>query len=402
MDSIVAFLILAVVYYIGELVGTLSKAKIPSVFITACLFILGYWTFFPKNIVSLAGMGAPLGGTLVVMMTCVHVGTILSIKQLLEQWKIVIITLAGIVGMCILCWFIAVPIVGKDFVIAGLPPLTGGIVAASMMQTAAAEKGLMAASVLAIAMYCIQGFVGYPLTAICLKREGKKLLKKYHENKENIILTDTGEIDTNLGNMKVNITEKKRLIPAIPEKYTSSVLILMKVIFVAFIANRLSALTGGAIHQAVLALIVGIIATEIGFLDKNSLQKANAYGFLMYVLMMFIFDGLKSATPDMLKECIVPMAIIIVIGVIGMAILSIIVGKVLKVSYEMAFATSLTALYGFPPNLILTQEASKALAETPEEEQYLMDQMAPMMIVGGFVTVTITSVLIAGTFVNLL
>ena len=31
-----------------------------------------------------------------------------------------------------------------------------------------------------------------------------------------------------------------------------------------------------------------------------------------------------------------------------------------------------------------------------------MDQMAPMMIVGGFVTVTITSVLIAGTFVNLL
>ena len=119
-------------------------------------------------------MGAPLGGTLVVMMTCVHVGTILSIKQLLEQWKIVIITLAGIVGMCILCWFIAVPIVGKDFVIAGLPPLTGGIVAASMMQTAAAEKGLMAASVLAMySRICRLSF-----NCNLFKKRREKIIKK--------------------------------------------------------------------------------------------------------------------------------------------------------------------------------------------------------------------------------
>ena len=41
----------------------------------------------------------------------------------------------------------------------------------------------------------------------------------------------------------------------------------------------------------------------------------------------------------------------------------------------MALATSLTALYGFPPNYILTEEAAKALAQTPEEKQFLMDNI---------------------------
>ena len=160
--------------------------------------------------------------------------------------------------------------------------------------------------------------------------------------------------------------------------------------------------TGGKLNAAVITLVLGIVFTELGFLDKNSLQKSGSYGFLMYVLMIFVFSGLKDATPEMLLECIGPMFVIIVVGVIGMGILSIAVGKFLNVSWRMALATSLTALYGFPPNYILTEEAAKALAQTPEEKQFLMDNTLPQMIVGGFVTVTITSVIIAGIFVNLI
>ena len=43
-----------------------------------------------------------------------------------------------------------------------------------------------------------------------------------------------------------------------------------------------------------------------------------------------------------------------------------------------------------------------SLGKTEEEFQYLMSKMFPSMIVGGFTTVTITSVVIAGMFVNLL
>jgi len=104
----------------------------------------------------------------------------------------------------------------------------------------------------------------------------------------------------------------------------------------------------------------------------------------------------------MLMEIVVPLMGIIILGVSGMAILSMVLGKRLGYTKEMAFAVALTALYGFPPNYILTEEASKALGETPEEREFLMDEMLPKMLVGGFTTVTIVSVIIAGIFVNLI
>lgn len=68
----------------------------------------------------------------------------------------------------------------------------------------------------------------------------------------------------------------------------------------------------------------------------------------------------------------------------------------------MAFATSLTALYGFPADYILTLEVVKSLTDDPEEQEVLKDHMLPPMLVGGFVTVTIVSVVLAGIFVQLI
>lgn len=400
MQAIVAFFILAALYALGDFVGTRTKAWIPSVFVVACLFMVGYWTFFPKDIVALAGMGAPLGGTLAILFCITHMGTIISVKELLAQWKIIVVTLIGLVGMIIFCWFICVPLVGKAYVIAGLPPLTGGIVAAVMVQQAAVQKGLETASVLAICMYVMQGFAGYPITAVLLKKEGKKLLKDYRNG--TAVAVQTAKVEGSNGKLATAEPEKKKLIPPVPEKYNGTALILAKLASIGVLAYLIQTWTHGVLNQAVVALILSVLATELGYLDKDSLHKAGSFGFLMFVLMIFVFSGLAKATPAMLGKIALPLVLIIVVGVIGMIIFALIAGKLLHISPYMAIATSLTALYGFPPNYVLTEEAAKALAETPEEKQYLMDAMLPQMIVGGFVTVTITSVVVAGIFINLL
>lgn len=117
---------------------------------------------------------------------------------------------------------------------------------------------------------------------------------------------------------------------------------------------------------------------------------------------MFIYDGLKDCTMEMLGNIVVPMILLIVIGVAGMAALVFVISKVLHTGFGLSFATALTALYGFPMNAIITESTCNALAETEEEKKYLMGQMFAPMIVGGFVTVTITSVMIAGVFANML
>lgn len=210
------------------------------------------------------------------------------------------------------------------------------------------------------------------------------------------------KVEGSNGKLAAQEPERKKLIPPVPEKYNSTALILAKLSSVGVLSYLIQVWSGGILNMAVVALVLSILATELGYLDKDSLHKAGSFGFLMFVLMIFVFSGLAKATPAMLGSIVFPLVTIIVIGVIGMSVFALIAGKLLHISPYMAVATSLTSLYGFPPNYVLTDEAAKALAETPEEKEYLMNAMLPQMIVGGFVTVTITSVVIAGVFVNLL
>lgn len=390
-----AFVICALVFIIGEVVTTLTKAWIPSVFVTAVVVLIGYWTVLPASLVS-DSMLIPFGSTIGIYLLITHMGTVISLKQLMEQWKTIVICLVGLAGMCALSLLIAPALIGKELVIAGLPPLTGGIVAATMMRDAAMEAGLERASIFAIAMYCIQGFAGYPITAVCLQMEGKRLLKDFRSGKTQITEADRAAMASVSG--KEAATAKK-LLPPLPEKYNSPIVMLGKLGLIAWFATQLGAFTG--ISGAIWALVLGVFFTTVGFLETSLLNRANSYGIIMFALMMYIFDGLKDCTPQMLGSIIVPMVVLIIIGVVGMAIASFVVAKLLKTSFPLAFANGLTALYGFPCDAIITESTCSAMAATPEEKDYLMSKMFPSMIVGGFVTVTITSVFIAGAFAKM-
>ena len=398
-----AFVICGIVYFIGEAVSNVTKAWVPSVFVTAIVVLVGYWTILPKTLIS-DSMLIPFGSTIGIYLLVTHMGTVISVKQLLEQWKTIVVCLAGLAGMCALSLLILPGIIGRDLVVAGLPPLTGGIIAATTMQEAATKAGLTEAAVFAIAMYCVQGFAGYPLTAVCLQLEGKRLLKDFRAGAAKLEGA-SNEVDAVNGKLEDGKKAKKKLLPPLPEKWNGPVVILLKLGIVAWFATQLGSWVIPVINMkisgAVWALVLGIIFTSIGFLDENSLNKANSYGIIMFALMMYIFDGLKDCTPQMLGSIIGPMVLLIIVGVLGMAILCFVISKVLKMSFALALATALTALYGVPPNAIITESTCSALAQTPEEKEFLMSKMFPPMIVGGFTTVTITSVIVAGIFASM-
>ena len=393
-----AFVLCALVFVIGEWVSNATKAWLPSVFVTACLMLLGYWTCFPKEIVKDAGL-LPFGSTIGIFLLITHIGTIISVKQLAEQWRTIVVCLAGLVGMIGLGYAVGQMFMPRELVIAGLPPLTGGIVAATIMKVAAAKAGFAVASVFAITMYCVQGFAGYPLTAICLQFEGRRLLKKYRSGEVQLTPEQIKEMEGIGLTAIADDSHVKKLLPKMPKLFNTPVFMLAKLGFVAWIATLLGQVT--PVNGAIWALVLGIVATYIGFLETNTLSRANSYWIIMFALMMFVFDGLKDCTPDMLVSIIIPMIVLIIIGVIGMGITSFIIAKILRMSFFLAFANGLTALYGFPCDAIITEMTCNSLTKDNIERSYLMAHMFPSMIVGGFVTVTITSVLIAGYFATL-
>jgi len=394
MSQMLALVIVVGILYIGDAVSVRTKAWIPSVFISAVLFLIGYWTFFPKDIVAIAGV-PPVVATMLIYLLITNMGTLLSIQQLKEQWKTIVISLVGILGIVVMLFGIGTFIFGLETIIVAIPPLVGGIVSALIMSEGAANAGLVTLSVFAIVIYVMQGFAGYPLTSIVLKKEGKRLLEKYRKGE--LIVAE-------MSNSAATSDEELKMFKKLPAKYNTDYFKFFRLALVGLLAYLTSTALAPIISVSpyVLCLLFGIIGASVGFLERQILQKANGFGLSLLALMLFVFDGLKAATPSMMLEIMYPLIGCIVLGVIGMYIFSFIIGKILKVSKEMAFAVSLTALYGFPADYIITNEVINALTEDEKEREALTSHMLPPMLVGGFISVTIVSVVLAGFFVALL
>ncbi|WP_410218623.1 hypothetical protein [Paracoccus sp. (in: a-proteobacteria)] len=394
MPQLLAFSLLALILWIGDLVSTRTRSWLPSVFVCAILFLAGYWTFFPADIVQIAGFETPIV-FLAMYLLITNMGTLLSIEELTRQWRTVVVALSGIAGIVAVLFTGGLLILDWQTVVVGTPPLVGGVVASLIMSQAAADAGLQSLSVLAILIYVMQGFAGYPLTANMLKREGRRVLSLQREGRWTAAAVAAETVDAPL---------PPRLFAALPAAYDTAYFKLFRLGAVAFAAWGVSQLAAPlvTISPFVLCLIFGVIATSAGFLEREPLRKSNAFGFTVLILMVFIFDGLKRATPEMLTELAVPLLAIIAIGLVGMYVASFIMGRLLGLTPAMAFACSLTALYGFPADYIITKDVIDTLTDDAAEREVLTAHLLPPMLVAGFVTVTMVSVVLAGLFVGLI
>ncbi len=399
MSFIFAFFVIMAFLTIGDLVSAKTKAMVPSVFIAASLFVISFWTgLLPRNIMDVAAIGG-MTPTLFMYLLIVHMGTLLSIKELCAEWKTVVVAICAMVGMSLTLIFVGTRFIEWNAIVIGVPPLAGGIVAAIIMGEAAQGVGYLA--LLAPAIFVVQGFVGYPLTAVCLRIEGTRLLKKFRA-----------------GEMTAKVAEadegSRRKIPPLPAKYQTTFYHLAVVAFVGWLAYLTNlvvvagldainpAWTKFAPHPLVICLIYGAIAAEIGLLERKAMTRAESVGFGLAVIMALMMCMLNQSTPQDILLLLYPLFIIVVIGVVGLIVTSAVVGKILGYSMAMSVGLALTSLYGFPPNYILTEEAAKGLAETDEEQTFLMDCMLPKMLIGGFMTVTIGSVILAGIFASMI
>lgn len=402
MPQMMALVLLLIILYLGDIVSTRTKAWVPSMFVCAVLILLGYWSFFPKDIVARAGI-PDVVAIMFMYLLIVNMGTLLSVKELLRQWKTILISMSGIVGIIIVAIIIGYLFFDYNTVIVAIPPLVGGIVSAIIMADGAKTAGLDSLAVFAILIYVMQGFVGYPLTSIMLKREGRKVLQKYRAGTWSSVDDTKGQLDSK-EDITTDVNPMPRLFAKIPVSYNSTYFIFLRIAIVGFLAYFCSEVLKPVVSVSpfVLCLLFGVIASSLGFLERHPLKKAGGFGLAVMGLMLFIFNTLSRATPQMLVGLITPLVVFILTAVVGMFIFSVIVGWVLKVSKEMAFSIALTALYGFPADYIITTEVINNLTNDQTEKDMLTSHMLPPMLIGGFISVTIVSVVLAGIMVNMI
>ena len=395
MQFIISFLVVMLFLMLGEWVSSLTHTYIPSVFMTAVLFVLGYWTFLPKDVVATASFGTNFS-TICVGLLLVHLGTLMSLKKLLEQWRAVCIALLGVCGTLILTLTIGTLIFDWHTVVAAIPPLTGGLVSALLMTDGLKAQGIQTLVALPVSMFIFHSLFGYPLISWLLKKEGGRLVNEYQ--KQPVKQTAPTGLD--------NDSNENNLFKKIPAKYQTSAFILVKVALIAALSSGLSIALKTYLHidlnSNVICLIFGVLAHQVGFLESDVLTKAGVYNWLMYGLLAYIFAQLSLTTPHQMGTIIVQIIVLIMLGLLGMFIASSLLAKPFKMTWQMAYACSLTSLCGFPADYVITSEVSHEVANNKEEEAYLMENMMPKMLVGGFATVSVASIIIASVFLKLL
>lgn len=402
MLSILAVFIILLIFGLGDMVATKTRAIVSMLFFSSVLFLAGFWTKVLPNTMFDDSTLLLVSGVLVSMLL-VHMGTTIKLRDFADQWKTVLIAGIACIAISLGIYFIGGLIVAdKNYVVVGAPILSGGVVATITMQTAveghSVELGVFAALVMVV-----QGFVGYPVCSLCLKSEAKRVRS----------LVESGqELKGVTAKIVIDAAPKKRLIPYIPDKYNGPNIMMAKVAFFAFLATITANAINGwiastfetafSISALIFALIYGIIAKELGFIEENPMKRAGADGFMLVVVTLSIFTNLAQSTPDMVAGMLWPLLVVVVTGSVTFLIISTLVGKIFGVSWQMSCAIGSTCLFGFPGTYIVTNEVVNATAANDEEKQLMLDHMMPKMLIAGMVSVSITSILIAGYMVNLL
>ncbi|MGH2155844.1 hypothetical protein ACQ1ZV_14610, partial [Enterococcus faecalis] len=104
-----------------DVVSIKTKVWIPSVFVCGVLFILLYCTIFPQNIAEMAEIPT-VDATLLMYLLITNMGTLLSVKELVNQWKTFVIALSGILGIIALLLAVGTFIFDLKTVLFAIPP----------------------------------------------------------------------------------------------------------------------------------------------------------------------------------------------------------------------------------------------------------------------------------------
>lgn len=384
MTAILSAAVIFVVFAAGDMISAKTKAIVSMLLVASVVFLAGFWTnIFPQTLFADSTLLSMAG--LLVTMLLVHLGTTIKLRDFGAQWCTVIISALACVAISVAVYFLGQLIVDRGFALVGAPILSGGVVATLQMTEMANNASRPELAVFATLVMCAQGFVGYPVASLCLKSEAKRLKRGI----------DAGSVSLAPVNA-AQTAARKKLIPALPAKYNTPNTIIAKVILVALLSTWVSSLFHDSVNKLVWCLIFGVLLKELGFLDEDALGKANATGIVMPIITLSIFTNLASATPEMVGSMVVPLLVCVVIGTIAFSLASILVGKLFGYSWQMSMAIGSSCLFGFPGTVIISNEVSESTGTTEEEKAYISAQIMPKMLVAGMVTVSITSVLVAG------
>ena len=384
LTQLQAILVVLVFFSLGDLIASKTKAMMSMRFISSALILAAFWLGMPADLFKTTGL-MNLAMTFIPVLM-VHMGTMIDGRAMLAQYKTVIIALLTMCAASGAVLLIGSPLIGMNYALTATGPISGGNVAMLIMSAAAQEKGLNDILVFVTMLLILQSFVGVPIASFCLRREARRLKVEFANGAQALAAAEKAE--------------RKKLVPPLPKKLRTPFILLCKTFLVAALAVAAAKLTGNKIHPFVMALVFGVVAYELGFLEGRILEVAASSGLSIFIMLLPTYVNLSKATPQMVLSLLFPIVVSFAAAVVGLIVSSLVISKVAHTSFDLTLAIGSCCLIGFPGTFIVSDEVARTYGDTEEEHKFIESRIMPQMLVSGFTTVTIASVFLAGFLVN--
>ncbi|GAA0443164.1 hypothetical protein GCM10008934_34850 [Virgibacillus salarius] len=383
-NPLIATALIFALIALGEWLSIISRARIPMLLTAMVGFLVCVWTgIFPEDILEksqFAALGAILVGPAIL-----HMGTMIPLSLLRSQVKAVLIALGGVIVSGIIILVIVSLMFDYGTAVAGVGPLSGGIIALLITSEELASIGRSSLVVIPALIVAFQGLFGMPLAL--------NFMRKYAVKIQNQL--DNGTFVPMVN--EVAATKEKTKASPLRE---SAVLKLFYIFIGAAIGTTLGEVT--PIHATLWCLAIGIAGLKIGIFETKTLEKANSFTITMIAIVFVVIGTMADVTPQEVLANLPSILLILILGTFGIALGGFIVSKLVKWDPLKGMPVALTALFGFPGDYLLCEEVSRSAARNEEEEKIIFNELLAPMLIGGFTTVTVASVVIAGFLVQTL
>ncbi|HEY4600609.1 MAG TPA: hypothetical protein VIG73_04955 [Cerasibacillus sp.] len=374
----------------GEWLSIVSRARIPMLLTAMVGFLIMVWTgIFPDDILEKSQFAAL--GAILIAPAILHMGTMIPMNLLKSQVKAVLIALGGIIVAGALILLIVPLIYDYPTAVAGIGPISGGVIALIITSEKLTEIGLTSLVVIPALIVAFQGVAGMPIALNFMRKYAKDMQKELDDGTFVPMAEDDIQLNARQRNGKNGMLQMMK----------ESTTLKLFIIFVgAGVAVFLGELT--PIHYSLWALAIGIIGLKLNIFESRSLEKANSFTLTTIAIIFVVIGTMAGVTPQQVWDNLPPVILILVVGTIGIMIGGLLMSKVVKWSPYKGMPVALTALFGFPGDYILCEEVSRSVGRNEEEEKLIFNELLAPMLIGGFTTVTVASVVIAGIFIQTL
>lgn len=384
-----ALLICFGIFALGDFLGVLTKAKVSSVFVALLLFLVLFMTkVIPANIVEIAGLsqiGAWASGYIVF-----HMGTMINLQQLAQEWRTVVLTLISmlVAGLAILA---TAPIIGLNTAIASIPIINGGMVATNTIAGAATDAGLPLIAAFAALLYAVQKFIGTPFASYFGLREASEILAEYRKDK------------TKFTKKQVDVKQDEKVPFFVKyDKYFTDFMTLGISAFFVFLSNviayNIKVSTGlPFFHFTIFCLIFGATVGYFKLVPPKILERGKSSGLLSVAVFVTIIPSLAKIKLSDFGTMSVNLIIIFAAVILALTLLFYFTPLwKLHGSRNLSVGIAMGQLLGFPATYLISQEIAKAVTDDKEEQDAILEVIAPSYIIAGFASVTTFSIVVAG------